>query len=478
MIILLFTALPLLACSTVFLYFQWRKSEENVTQNSFDAMQSKSENLILSAKNSSLTAEISAQSEKLKILEQDNNDLRNFKGRYQHAQGEIEKLDHEKTNLLTQISALNQKIVEFEKRGERMAQSIEQTLREKLDWEKSKEIILAKLSEELIRKNHEQQEKLTATQQENIKQTTENLFKNFESVLAKVKNLDEEVQKSSNIVNDTRNALLTPGHAGRAAEITLENILKASGLKERATLDSVGDYILQSHFSNANEAETKRPDAILFLPNNYILIIDSKSSSHFLDLFAARQNHDETTEKAILAKLKESMRRHVEGLKKRDYAKFFNDEMRLNNFSDYKIMNVMFLQTEQMLETVSEIDSQFFQKTMESGIHLATPISLIHLLNNAKFLIDRIKQQENIVELKHEVAKLLDNIFFVTRESKEVGNNLRRGLKAFNDMSKRFNTKIIPAIKNIGELGISSKKSDEIKLLESYDVEEEGDSEK
>jgi len=447
-----------------FFYLQLRKVNAELQKT-------RSQNLVFDERIKHLNNDLMTQNQKLKILDEDNNELRNFKGRYEHAQGEINGLYVEKEKNLAQVSILNHKILEFEKQKESLQQSLQQLEKEKSEWQKSKETILLQLSEEMIRKNHEQHAKLTATSQESIAKTTENLFKNFESVMTKVQNLDEEVKKSASLVNDTRSALLTPGHAGRAAEITLENILKASGLKERATLDSVGDYILQSHFANANEAETKRPDAILFLPNNYILIIDSKSSSHFLDLFAARQNHDEANEKAILAKLKESMRRHVEGLKKRDYAKFFNEEMHLNNFSDYKVMNVMFLQTEQMLETVSEIDQHFFQKTMESGIHLATPISLIHLLNNAKFLIDRIKQQENIIELKHEVAKLLDNIFFVTRESREVGNNLKRGLRAYNEMSKRFNSKIIPVIKNIGELGISSKKSEEIRLLENYDLD-------
>jgi len=415
----------------------------------------------------------------LERLEQDNNELRNlkghFQGRYEHAQHEISKLYQEKTEFTDKISGLHLKLMEFEKQRERLLQQQEYMQKEKNDWEKNKDLILAKLSEEMIRKNHEQQTKLTASSQENIAKITEGLFKNFETVMTKVQNIDDEMKKTSDLTNQTRSALLTPGHAGRAAEITLENILKSSGLKEKESLSSVGDYILQSHLSNAAEQEFKRPDAILFLPNNYIIIVDSKSSSHFLDLFEARKNKDEGGEKNILTKLKESMRRHVEGLKKRDYAKFFNDEMHLNNFSEYKIMSVMFLQTEQMLETVSEIDSQFFQKTMESGIHLATPIALIHLLNNAKFLVDRIKQQENISELKTEVAKLIDNIFFVAKESKEIGKSLNKGLMAYNKMSARFNKGIFSAVKNINDLGISSKKSDEIKLLENYDVEDDGE---
>ncbi|NBV07387.1 MAG: DNA recombination protein RmuC, partial [Proteobacteria bacterium] len=304
---MLFVALSFLIITNLATYFYLQKT--------------KAQNLIFAERIKNLDSDLISQNKKLKTLEEDNNDLRNFKGRYEHAQTEINGLYKEKDKYLEQINSLNYKILEFNKQSELLNQDVKRLEKEKLEWEKSRAAVLAQLSEDLIKKNHEQQLKLTSSNQENIAKITENLFKDFENVITKITNLDEKVAKSEEISAQIKNALLTPKAAGDISEITLENILKASGLKEKDSRDGVGDYILQSHFSTANQ-EGKRPDAILFLPDNNIVIIDSKSSSHFIDLFEARKQKDAELEKNILAKLKESMRKHAESLKKRNYAKF------------------------------------------------------------------------------------------------------------------------------------------------------------
>ncbi len=131
------------------------------------------------------------------------------------------------------------------------------------------------------------------------------------------------MQKSNIAVELTNQALLNPGGSGKSSEITLENILKNSGLKEKQSFNDNGDYLLQSHFSNYNYSsiEGKRPDAILFFSNNQVAVIDSKSSSHFIDLQKARTEKDKKLEKEILIKIKESFKKHLESLKKKDYGK-------------------------------------------------------------------------------------------------------------------------------------------------------------
>jgi DNA recombination protein RmuC len=328
----------------------------------------------------------------------------------------------------------------------------------------------------LIKKNNEQQNQISANQQENIKKITETLFKNFENVTAKVVSLGDDVKKSADIINLTKQALLSPGAAGRTAEITLENILKSSGLKEKADFNSYGDYILQSHFSGVNndsEQESKRPDAILFFPGDQIAIIDSKSSPHFYDLEVARQSGDFEQEKIILSKIKDAFRKHLESLKKKDYSKFLFEELRSKNASDYKILVVMFLQTEKMLDIVRSLDSDFEQKALEAGVILASPIGMINFLSQARIVIDRIKQEKNIEDLKIEVRRLLDNVTMIFRDSRELGKSLNKALVLHSKMVKGLNRGVYSAMKNIAELGIEGKKSGEVKLLEEYDVNDD-----
>lgn len=374
------------------------------------------------------------------------------------------------------INSLQQKNLEFEKQNEVLKNSAEQIKIEKEEWHKDKEVALFKLSEELMKRNSQQQNELSLNQQENIKKITQNLFKDFENVTAKITALNDEVKKSSEENNLLKNALLNPGSAGRTAEITLENILKSSGLKEKADLNSVGDYILQSHFGGITEGgdqEAKRPDVILFFPNDQIAVIDSKSSPHFVELERVRMAGDTEQEKIVLGKIKDAFRRHLESLKRKDYTKFLFEELRSKNSFDYKIIIVMFLQTEKMLEIVCDNDLGFAVKALESGVLVLTPVGLINFLSQARFVIDRVRQEKNVEDLKIEVRKLLDNIATVFKESNEVGRSLNKALMAHSKLTKNLNRGVYKAVKNISDLGIEGKKSADLKTLEEYENNEE-----
>ncbi len=397
-------------------------------------------------------------------------------GKLEHAENEINFLRAEKEKSETRseekINFLQERILDSEKQTELLRQSQQQLEKQKQEWSHDKETILLQLSSDLIKKNNEQQNQANLEQEETIRKITENLFKNFESVTTKLSALDDEVKKSTKEVEQTKAALLTPGGSGRSSEITLENILKSSNLMEKESLSSVGDYVLQSHFGSSAASEAKRPDAILFLPNDQIAVIDSKSSSYFFEFSEADKSNDESRKKEVLGKIKDMFRRHLEDLKRKDYAKFLFEELRTKNSSDYKIFSIIFLQTEQMLEVVKKADREFEQRAFDAGIIVATPVVLIHLLSNVKHVFDRIKQEKNIEILKVEVRKLLDNLVSIAKESGEVGRSINKALIGYNKLAKNLNRATVLS-KNISELGIEGKKSAEVKLLEEeYEVSE------
>jgi DNA recombination protein RmuC len=398
--------------------------------------------------------------------------LGEIKGQLKKSENEIIFLREEKgrqeEKFEEKINYLSKELHFFEKESELLKQSKAGLEKEKAEFSQDKVAILSKLSEELLRKNQEQQSKISKEQQENIEKFSENLFKNFETVSNKLSSLDEEVKKSAHEISTTKSALLSPGGAGKTSEITLENILKNSNLLEKETFSSHGDYILQSHFSSNFSENSKRPDAILFLPNNQIIIIDSKSSSHFIDLEKAKTEKNQEKTKEILSKIKESFRRHLEDLKRKDYSEFLFEKLNNKKISDYKIFTVMFLQTEQMLEIVKDSDANFEQKAFESNIVIATPIVLIHLLSNAKFIIDRIKQDKNIEILKTEIGKLLDNLVKIVKESEDLGKSIKKTSQTFNKLTRNLNRSVNIGQK-INELGIEGKKSDEIRTIEEID---------
>ncbi len=392
-----------------------------------------------------------------------------YKGRFEQAGITIADLKLQNQNQQKNAELQNQKIIDFEKQNELLKQSQDLLKIEKQEWSINKEKILFQLSEELIRKNNEEQTKFGKNQEEKITKINENLYKNFENVLNKVSSLNDDVQKSSQEINLTKNALLNPSGVGRTAEITLENILKSSGLKEKSDLNDVGDYILQSHFL-AGDNSARKPDAIVFLPNDHTVIIDSKSSIFFLELQKAKDANDTESETLWRVKLKETMRKHLEDLKKRDYAaaKEFAD-LKQNNHNQI-FTTVMFLQTEKMLEIIDEIDENFTQKALDFGIWVLTPIGLYNLLSQAKLTIGKIKRQENVEELRIEIRKLIEAIATMFNKAGDIGKATSKAVKSYNEFAATFNQRFLVRVNNLNKMGIESDKKIVGNKLEKYNI--------
>ena len=406
---------------------------------------------------------------KISKLEKQNQDLLIYKGRFSQAEITINdlKLQNQKQNNNLEIQ--HQKVINFEKQNELLKQSQNLLNQEKQEWTKDKEKILFQLSEELVRKNNEEHKKFGKNQEENIHKITQNLYKSFENVLNKVSSLDDDVKKSNQDINLTKNALLNPSGAGRAAEITLKNILKSSGLKEKTNIDDYGDYILQSHFFSANNIG-KKPDALVFLPGDHIVIIDSKSSIFFLELQKAKEDKNQNLQEVSETKLKEAMYKHLEDLKKREYAEAKEFDSLKKNSKSNIFTTIMFLQTEEMLKTVQQIDKNFEQKALKYGIWVLTPIGVYNLLAQGKLTINRIKQQENIEDLRIELKKLIETISIMFNKANNIGKATSRAVKSYNEFASTFNHRFLVRINNLNKMGIESDKQITNNKLEKYHI--------
>ena len=411
----------------------------------------------------------SKSQDKIAKLQSQNQELLIYKGRFDQAEITISDLKLQNQNQYKISELQNQKIIDFEKQNELLKQSQEILTQEKQDWKISKEKILFQLSEELIKKNSEEQTKFGKNQEENIQKITQNLYKNFENILNKVSSLDDDVKKSNQDISLTKNALLNPSGSGRTAEITLENILKFSGLKEKSSVVDTGDYILQSHFFSS-ENIAKKPDALVFLPGDHIVIIDSKSSIFFLELQKAKEVENFDLQESARIKLKETMRKHLDDLKKRKYAEAKEFDNLKNNNQNNIFTTVMFLQTEKMLEIVSEIDESFEQKALDLGIWVLTPIGLYNLLAQGRVTINRIKQQENIEELRVEVKKLIEAISTMFSRAADIGKATSKAVKYYNEFASTFNQRFLVRVKNLNKLGIESDKKNIGQKLEKYSI--------
>jgi DNA recombination protein RmuC len=412
----------------------------------------------------------------LENLETENKNLISIKGeftqmqiRYKEIKNELEKKNNENSQLKQQFQDIsNQRDIIEDRR-----KSLEQ---ESKGWEEQKSEIINKLSVDILKLNQDSQQQINEKQKSEISQITSDLLKKFEKVDQKVKSMNDDLEKSAADIDVTKNALLNPGSAGRMSELTLENILKASGLKERKDLSDDGDFILQPYIVGENQSG-KRPDAMVFLPKDQILIIDSKSSSHFLQLQQNYQNGDNSSKKILLQKIKERIKMHISDLKRKDYSSHKIQEIGLNNWLEkdltkLKIMTVMFLQTEGILSLIREIDPEIEYEALQAGIPILSPIGLINLLSQSKIMIYNSKQENNIFKLREEIQKLVASIVTIFTKSENLGKSLNRSVQTYDEFVGCFNKSFLSRIKNINSLGAIDLNQGEIKKLKKINNDE------
>ena len=375
----------------------------------------------------------------------------------------------QKNDLLTEENNSTQKLLyETQKQLELKIQSAKEFEKRMSDWEVSKQEAVvqakaaifetaSKLTERLL----EQHKTETKEAEQRVSETAKALQNQFESIVQNVAVLNNEIKCSKDTVDYVKTALLSPAGAGSLAEITLENILKASGLEPDR------DFFMQYSFHGGADGSSRlRPDAVVFLPGNNLLLIDSKASKYFLELFD--QNKSEEERKEIEEQLRVTMNNHLKNLKNKEYKEFL-----FEHFKDRQINHisaVMFLPSEASIEKLANICKDFMQRAWEKDIFPMGPTGLINALVYAKFQIAAVKQSENQRAILEEVRKLLSSLMSVYEHARKVGASIHSACGNFDRFAASFNANLLPKARNIERLGVGIQAKSLPKALDRLTV--------
>ena len=295
------------------------------------------------------------------------------------------------------------------------------------------------LSKQLIDIHKKENQESREASEKNIKQTTEKFNNEFERIVSMVGSLSKEISQSRDTVELIKGSLLSPSGAGALAEITLENILKNSGLRKGL------DFSLQ-HQTISSDSNKLRPDAVIFLPGNNLMVVDAKASKHLLN----EANNDITTD-ALLAR---SMNLHLKSLAGKDYG-----EAVLNSVDRKKIsmvITLMFLPSEHAIEKLVAADKDFLHKAWSNNIFPVGPAGLMNMLSFAKFQITEQLMFENHKMIIEEVKKLIASVATLTEHSSRLGSNIQSVVNNYDKFAASFNRNFLSRAKAVARLGIDS----------------------
>lgn len=286
--------------------------------------------------------------------------------------------------------------------------------------------------------------------EKNIAATSNKFHSEFERLITMIGALSKDIEQSRETADLVKQSLLSPISVGLLAEITLENVLKSSGL--RPTLD----FIIQYSITTADNTKL-RPDALIFLPAGNLMVIDAKASKFLLN----------EQDKVYLAK---TMNYHLKSLATKEYAE--NILSNLHNKKQYfnSIITLMFLPTEQAIEKIISADAEFLQKAWNHNIFPVGPSGLMNMLSFAKFQITDYRRSENYKLIIEEIRKLLSSISTMTDYSQKLGNNIQNMVINYDKFAASFNRNFISRVKNIHKLGIDIGSKSLPTALERYQL--------
>ncbi|RDU72500.1 DNA recombination protein RmuC [Helicobacter aurati] len=278
-------------------------------------------------------------------------------------------------------------------------------------FQEKQELSLKPLTEEIIRFKHE------------IAQNTKENQEKQTSLITEIKLLKDANMLISKEANNL--ATVMKGGAkqqGQWGEVVLERILENSGLEKDR------EYHLQVTLKNEQQ-QNLRPDAIVQLPNNRFVIIDSKVS---LNAYLEYSNSEDSKQKEQYLKSHlESIKLHIKNLTAKTYQDYIDGQK-----LDFMIM---FLPSEGAYNEILREDMKIFMDAYQKGIIISAPTTLMVILRLINYLWKNEARDKNTEKILGECEKLIKkfNGFKDSMEKIEVG--LQNALSAYGRAGTQLN---------------------------------------
>ena len=244
-------------------------------------------------------------------------------------------------------------------------------------------------------------------------------------------------------------ALRTPNVRGRWGEIQLRRVAEIAGMVNYC------DFFEQKTIST--EADKLRPDMTVRLPGEREIVVDSKVPLHsFLE---ALDIEDIAVRESKLREHAVHVKRHVDQLSSKSYW---------DKFERTPEFVVLFLPSESFFSAALEIDPNLLEYSATKKIIMATPTTLISLLQ----AVSVGWREEQLAKNTREIQKLGKDFYekaeILARHFQGIRRGLDSAVKSYNDAAGSFESRFLSAARKFKELGVpASKEIEELVPLDS-----------
>ena len=233
-------------------------------------------------------------------------------------------------------------------------------------------------------------------------------------------------------------ALNSSGVRGTWGEAHLRRILEHSGMLARCDFDEQVSAVSQHDL-------TVRPDVVVRLPDDKVLVLDSKAPlSAFLRGQADGISAEERT--GLLRQHARSLRGHVDALAGKAYWSAFTTTPELV---------ICFVPSDAVLAAALQAAPDLYDHAQSRRVVLASPATLLALLRALAFAWQQDTLADNARELVRLGTELHQRIGTLGKHVTAMGSSLRRSVETYNAMIGTLESRVLVTSRSLTEAGVA-----------------------
>ena len=374
--------------------------------------------------------------------------LSNYEKRFEDLDAINQKMKLQHSILKQRYDALKEEHLSLEQKEQKWMKQFE-NLSHKVIQKQSGEI-LDRHSRDLDGLLKPLKEKIKAFEQK-VDQSNIDAVRRHESLKEQIKYLSDKSDKVSQDANNLAKALKgdfkKQGHWG---ELILESILDKSGLKKDR------EYFTQQSERDAN-GKIQRPDVVIKLPDDKVLVIDSKVS---LSAYSALVDADNPEDQNRLRKSHlNAVRSHIDGLAAKKYHELYQIES-----PDFVLM---FIPIDTAFSVALESEKDLYNYAFEKNIVIVTASTLLATLKTVETMWRNDYQNKYALNIADEAGKMYDKFVGFIEDMEKLGNQVQTVQNTYRDSMKKLcngSGNLVRRAEKIKALGAKASKTISPKL--------------
>jgi DNA recombination protein RmuC len=270
----------------------------------------------------------------------------------------------------------------------------------------------------------------------------------YRALLQQVTQLGLSYQELQKTTIHLTQALKSSTIRGRWGEVQLRRIAEMAGM------------ISHVDFDEQVTVEDGRPDMVIYLPNQGIIPVDSKSPMNAY-LESQEIQNEEIRQKKLVDHAK-AMRNHMKSLAQKAYWSQFN------RAPEFVVMVVPY---DSGLTAAFEKDGKLLEDALANKVLIVSPVSLLALLKVIAYGWLQLQLADNAQKIADQGKELYNRFVTFSGHLSDLGKRLDSTVQSYNKAVGSMESRILPSVQRLKEMGTGTDELPEMPRIDSQSRE-------